>query len=207
MYSSYRPTDEEICRLYDGYRNDEYVIQRQKYESYYTPEFNKSLFEGECCEERKRGLSNFLKGTMDFSKINSVLDFGGDKGQFIPDELRAADCYVYDISGAEVVEGVSLIKNALELRNYNWDFIMCCHVMEHLTDIRGYFEQLISYMGDKSYLYVEVPYERLVNMDYAYIHEHINLFGRRAFFELAEQYSLDVMKFSVDGIIRCLMKK
>lgn len=117
VYSSYRPTDEEICRLYDGYRNDEYVIQRQKYEAYYTYEFNKNLFEGKCCEDRKNGLSNFLKEMLDFSKINSVLDFGGDKGQFIPDELRAADCYVYDISGAEVVEGVGLIKEPLELKN------------------------------------------------------------------------------------------
>ena len=53
-YSSYRPTDEEISRLYAGYRNAEYVKQRQKYEADYTEEFNKSLFGGGCLSEKEK---------------------------------------------------------------------------------------------------------------------------------------------------------
>lgn len=206
-YSSYRPSDEEIERLYDGYRNEEYVRQRQKYESSYTEEFNRSLSGGDDCSERKNGLSAFLKNNIDFGKISYVLDFGGDKGQFIPDDFSAAKRYVYDISGVETVDGVGRIQDPACLSEYHWDFIMCCHVMEHLPDVQEYFRSIVSCMEIGCYLYVEVPYERLSSMDFAWIHEHINLFGRRAFDYLAEQHGLTVIKSSVHTNIRYLMQR
>lgn len=206
-YSSYRPTDEEISRLYAGYRNAEYVRQRQKYEDYYTEEFNKSLSGGNSCPERKNKLARFLEDSIDFGAMSQVLDFGGDKGQFIPDEFRQSECYVYDISGTEVLEGIHLIKKPETLSDYKWDFIMCCHVMEHLPDVQAYFGQLVSLMNDNTYLYVEVPYERPGNMDFVYVHEHINMFGRKAFHELAQRNGLKVIKSAVGCNIRFLMKR
>ena len=139
--------------------------------------------------------------------MSCVLDFGGDKGQFIPDELRHAECYVYDISGTEVLDGIHLIKNPEKLSDYKWDFIMCCHVMEHLPDVQSYFRYLVSLMNDNTYLYVEVPYERPGNVDYVGIHEHINMFGRRAFEMLAVQHGLCMVKMNVNNAISCLFKR
>lgn len=42
-YSSYRPTEEQMKKLYSGYRNKEYQEQRYKFEKSYTEEFNYSL--------------------------------------------------------------------------------------------------------------------------------------------------------------------
>ena len=206
-YSSYRPNDEEITRLYNGYRNDDYLKQRQKYEPAYTAEFNRSLSGEGNCAERKNGLASFLQDTINLEDVKFVLDFGGDKGQFIPDEFASAKRYVYDISGVNVLDGINRIDDFQQLSEIPWDFIMCCHVMEHLPDIQAYFRQLVSYMRIGTYLYIEVPYERLGNMDFAWIHEHINLFGRNALAKLAEQHGLNVLKTAVHSSIRCLMQR
>lgn len=96
-YSSYRPTEEEMSRLYAGYRGKEYQKQRQQHEPYYTPACNANLSSPAEIERRTSHVFTILSTHVDISSIKTVLDFGGDEGQFIPKEL-IADKYVYDIS-------------------------------------------------------------------------------------------------------------
>lgn len=76
-FSKYRPSDLEMEKLYDGYRGEEYVKQRQKYEPRYSALFYES--DG-YVEERKRELSAFFQGVIDCDSIYMLLDYGGMKG-------------------------------------------------------------------------------------------------------------------------------
>ena len=100
-YSEYRPTDKEMARLYTNYRDYTYQRQRQKYESYYTPEVNEGLTSTKEIIRRTSHLSEILNIYTDTTSMKTILDFGGDKGQFIPHEFRAKK-YVYDISNHDI---------------------------------------------------------------------------------------------------------
>ena len=205
-YSEYRPNEEEMSRLYTNYRDEAYQKQRQKYEKEYTKEFNESLFApADGGKERMDGMINFMEGIVDFDKCKNVLDFGGDKGQFIPYAFENAHKYVYEISGTYVVDGITLLTDMKDLSNVEWDVVFCNMVMEHLSDIRGYFTELVECMGKNTYLYIEVPFERYMeNSEMTYIHEHINYFREGVFYELARQNNISVVKSETKDIIRCL---
>ncbi|MBO5238280.1 MAG: methyltransferase domain-containing protein [Lachnospiraceae bacterium] len=208
-YSYYRPSDEEMGRLYSGYRDEIYQQQREKYESAYTKEFNESLFEPQDGgKSRMDGMIRFMKEFVDFEANSFILDFGGDKGQFIPPEFKNSEKFVYEISGSYVLDGIHLITDCNELLRYNWDVIFCNMVMEHLSDIQEYFSQLVSYMTENTILYIEVPIERYMeNAEVAYIHEHINFFREKTFYELAKQNNVQVIKSETTDVIRCLIRK
>ena len=209
-FSSYRPNNEEMGLLYSGYRDEEYQKQRQKYDHYYTPEFNRELYDpADKGALRKKGIIDFIKDVIDIEACKQVLDFGGDKGQFIPDDFITADRYVYEISGTDTVDGVKMIVDKNVLEKYDWDLILCNQVMEHLSDVQDYFSDLVSFMNEKTYLYVEVPNERLFeNSDLIWIHEHINMFSERAFWKLSTQNGVRIVKsVTEDDIIRILIHR
>lgn len=108
----------------------------------------------------------------------------------------------------EAMEGIHLITDSEELSNYKWDIIFCNMVMEHLSDVKGYFSQLLTYMNDETILYIEVPIERYMeNAEVAIIHEHINFFREKTFYELANQNHASVIKSETTDAIRCLIQK
>lgn len=208
-YSSYRPTDAEMDALYAGYHGKEYLEQRNRYEPDYTAAFNREL----CAprdggRERKSRIWNFVKPYLDRERVKTVLDFGGDQGQFMPDELADADRYVYEISGNEVIEGVTLLKKREELDKFVWDLILCNMVMEHLSEPREYFRELASYMSDHTLLYVEVPMERhMENSDFVPIHEHINFFREEVFRFWAQENHLKIVTARTSDIIQVLFQR
>lgn len=208
-YSSYRPSDEEMDLLYAGYRDENYQKLREKYEPSYTKEFNESLFAPpDGGELRRSNISEFLSPVIGKTAIKKVLDYGGDKGQFIPTCFENADRFVFEISGTEVVEGVTLLEDKKDLRLHQWDLILCNMVMEHLSDVQSYFRELVSYMGSSTLLYVEVPNEDYIgDSELAWFHEHINNFSEKTFYYLAGMNDLEVLKTSVTGDIRVLFKK
>lgn len=157
-----RPSDEEMQKLYKDYRGEEYQKQRQKFEAGYTLEFNNYL--GHNLEElsrRKKYTTDIFKNNLDVSSIKTVLDFGGDEGQFIPEILQYAERFVYEISGVTPIDGIKCIGNEKELETYNWDLIMCCHVLEHVSYPMELLTKIINLMKSGSYLYLELPIDKI----------------------------------------------
>lgn len=197
-YASYRPDESEMARLYTGYRDEFYQQQRERHESYYTKEVNDNLGNStEEIERRTTHLFTMLQEHIDIYSIDTILDFGGDKGQFIPSELPAKK-YVYDISShvTGTRGGVEHLCKS-QLSQYKWDFIMCCHVLEHVSYPTQIIDEIYELTHNTSYLYLEVPYQAYWIMPwykrcYKYIqkpkrflkkyapsvaiHEHINMF-------------------------------
>lgn len=194
-YSEYRPTDQEMALLYDGYRNEDYQKLRQKYEPNYTVEFNESLFDPRDVDGRKEGIFNYIsKYACGIDEWKTILDFGGDKGQFIPDQWRKKRRIVYEISNPDVVDGVELISDYSHLQDCQPDLIMCNQVMEHVSDVREYFHKLICLLKVGAYLYIEVPNERwCVDQEFVHFHEHISFFSEKTFCVLAKQFGVDLI--------------
>jgi SAM-dependent methyltransferase len=152
-----RLSDRENNKLYNGYRNNEYQKQRYKFESWYTKKINAGLGENEVAyRSREVHLKKiFEKAKVDVSLIKTVLDYGGDKGQYIPTFINVKK-YVYDISNIQPVEGVIGLTN---INKMEFDFIMCCHVLEHASNPKEIVDILKSHLTNNGLLYLEVPFD------------------------------------------------
>jgi methyltransferase family protein len=150
-----RLTDAEVQRLYAGYRGDAYFKARHSYEFWYSRRTNDGIGGDEAeIASRKLNLSRFLGQRS--KSISTVLDFGGDRGQFIPEDV-GREHFVYEVSDAKPVEGVTRLTSVEGMR---FDFIMLAHVLEHCSEPREML-QLLKPLGHKDTLYYfEVPFER-----------------------------------------------
>jgi hypothetical protein len=155
-----RLEDYETEILYKNYRDDQYQQQRYKHEQWYTKEMNELIGKNNIeLMNRKNNLYNILSKNIDISSIKSVLDFGGDKGQFIIDELSSANRYVYDVSGIEPNKGITKLTSLSECNKYKYDLIMCCHVLEHVSYPNEILQDIKSLSDKNTIVYIEVPFE------------------------------------------------
>lgn len=161
-FAFYNPRleDNEIEILYSNYRDDLYQKQRAKIEPWYTKEIISQIGNNPTeLHSRKSNLTRLLSKYIDISAIKSVLDFGGDKGQFIPDELEGADRYVYEISGVEPLKGIKLVRNLSECKSRAFDLIMCCHVLEHCSYPVNIIDEIRQLSNNRTIIYIEVPFD------------------------------------------------
>lgn len=180
-------------------------------------------FSKDSLEFRKKILSDIIQKYVPQDSISNILDYGGDSGQYIPDIFNSKHRYVYEISDVDPVEGVTRIDNFEDLKDINWDLIMCCHVLEHVSDPKKILDQIFTFLPVNGYLYIEVPYEdyvdSFINTNAVIpIHEHINLFRCETFSKIFEDCHFEILDIqtvnvpSVDGQvfgkhIQCLVKK
>jgi len=160
-YYNPQPDSEELNRYYNGYRGLEFQRMRERYEPTYTKEYNSLADSPQYQKVRKDLLAGYLKLERKVGAIGSVLDFGGDLGQFIPDELSNAKRYVYEISGSIPNPGIIPLKSMEECRQHQFDMIMCSHVLEHVPDPLAVMEKMVDLAGPDTIIYVELPYETL----------------------------------------------
>jgi hypothetical protein len=152
--------ESEVARLYSKYRGEEYLRERHKQEFWYTKKINDSVgHDVKQIEARQQGLSQFLTAHINTKTIDSVLDYGGDRGQCIPDNIGRTK-YVYEVSGAVPREGVSKISTPAGLSKQTYDLIMLCHVLEHCSDVRKMVETVGTLAAEQTIFYFELPYER-----------------------------------------------
>lgn len=135
-------------RLYDQYRSERYFKARNVFEPWYTREINAGV--GESPEFRQKLIADFIGAIPD----PDVLDYGGDRGQFIPKEYPGR--YVYEVSGLTPIEGVTAIT---DLSSNRFAAILCCNVLEHVTDLVGELELLRRCLRPAGTLYIELPSE------------------------------------------------
>jgi SAM-dependent methyltransferase len=158
-YFNPQPDPEELKRYYFGYRSSEFQKMRQKHEPIYTEEFNSGFDSPKEIRLRKNLLREYLKLEINISDIKTVLDYGGDRGQFIIDELRNAKRYVYDISGATTEPGIEYLHSIEKCKEMRYDLIMCCHVLEHVPDPLRILRQIVDLADTNTIIYIELPYD------------------------------------------------
>ena len=150
-----RLTDAEAQRLYAAYRKDRYFEARHSYEFWYSRTINDGIgSDAEEISSRQKNLTAIL-GERSHS-ISTVLDFGGDRGQFIPERI-GSERYVYELSNAEPVKGVVRLTS---IEGRQFDFVMLAHVLEHCSEPGQILHALKPLGHVKTLFYFEVPFER-----------------------------------------------
>lgn len=155
-----RLDDAEIARLYDGYRDERYLRERRRHEPWYTRRANRRLgLDDAVVRARRAALSAFLARHLDVGSIDSVLDFGGDRGQLIPPGV-GRERWVFEISGVAPVPSVRGIRDEASLGARSYDLILLAEVLEHASDPAALLAKVAALGHEGSVLYLEVPHER-----------------------------------------------
>jgi hypothetical protein len=150
-----RLTSAEVEKLYSGYRGEAYFKARHHYEFWYSREVNDGIGSDPAeIQSRKKNLAKLLGNRA--QAFTTVLDYGGDRGQFIPDGI-GAERFVYEISDVEPIEGVTRLSS---VEGKQFDFVMLAHVLEHCSEPREVLRGLKALGHGNTIFYFEVPYER-----------------------------------------------
>jgi hypothetical protein len=163
-FFSKRFTDGQLKRMYSHYRDKEYQKNRQRYEPWYTEKFNNAIGnDPETIELRRKNLFFLVSKAVIEEKISApkvVVDWGGDRGQFIPDFPNLTKKLVYEVSNSVPIDGVDRTESVEEVKLARPDLVLLCHVLEHDHSARETINQLSQLMLEESVLYIEIPEDR-----------------------------------------------
>ncbi len=198
LFSDIRFSDAEMENLYKDYRGEDYVKLRELYEPGYS-ERNASLGNGFNYLEK---IEDLLRPYFEFPI--AILDWGGDTGKNTPLKGYSSGLDIYDISGKQPVEGARIVTLS-EAQAKKYDLIVCSHVLEHVPYPSDLLLKIMSVMGPKSTLYIELPYEDVIreggenpHTKKRHWHEHINFFTEQSLRCLAENVGLQVINLIND---------
>lgn len=87
------------------------------------------------------------------------------------------------------------MKDLEEVKKKSFDLVMCCQVLEHVSNPIEILENMVGVLREEGYLYIEVPNS---NAFMAYsdieINEHINFFFKETMISIASKMGLEVKK-------------
>jgi hypothetical protein len=154
----------ELEWIYGSYRTNTYLRMRRRYEPWYTRKLNRSIGNDfGLLDARRNHLEKLLSSAVQRGLIDSpkrVLDLGGDRGQFIPRLHSIQDRAVLEVSSQIPEAEVKKFSEVGEAREWRADLVMCCHVLEHLTDPISGLRSVLDQENLDQVLYLEVPLDR-----------------------------------------------
>ena len=192
LFLDIRFSDQEMARLYSGYRDDEYAQLRNRFEPGYSSR-NKIILGG---ATHIPAVENFLSGYV--QPPLKILDWGGDTGLNTPFRSASELLHIYDISAKSALPGASRVGKATVERT-PYDLIVLSHVLEHIPYPARTIAEIRSLMTRDAVLYIEVPHEDIVRLNRGsadlltrkrHWHEHINFFTRESLGALLERSGL-----------------
>ena len=195
MFLDMRFDDDELGRLYADYRGAQYTSLREQYEPGYGKR-NEALLEKPAYIPI---VEKILHSHVAASPV--VLDWGGDIGLNTPFASVASRHDVYDISGKIPVGRARQVDASCMASDY--DLIVCSQVLEHVANPRGLIHEIAAVMTTNTRLYLEVPYEALIQRlesgevevgPKRHWHEHINFFTPKSLEVMVSLVGLKVIE-------------
>jgi SAM-dependent methyltransferase len=148
-----RYSDEEMHRLYDAYRGEEYFAIRHRHEPWYTRKLNSmTTATTAVIAQRKAGIAALM--ARHCPNAQSVLDYGGDRGQFIPEHVK--EKYVFDYADVDPVPNVIKL-DGLGARQF--DCVLVLNVLEHVSDPVAEMHKISGLLATGGTLIISVPEE------------------------------------------------
>lgn len=196
LFLDYRFSDSELARLYQGYRDEAYTLERDSYEPGYARTSEHYHGRAAYIADVERWLAPQIPSHP------SVLDWGGDSGVNTPFLGRSTLTHVYDISNVAPVEGATAVERPA-MGDQRYDLVTCSQVLEHVPDPQALLEQIAESVAADTLLYIEVPNEALMrefpgSMALAarkrHWHEHINFFTETSLRLLIERSGFHVQR-------------
>ncbi len=156
LFYNPRLEDEELGRLYQDYRKEEYQRMRHASEAWYTLKFNFDLASPESYEKRRAILKPILHRHLNGRRIARILDYGGDRGDLVAGLLDGAEAFVFDISGIPAADGVTSTSDPAAC---GADLIINSNVLEHVGFPRQHVAEIFAASPKNGLVFLEVPCE------------------------------------------------
>lgn len=191
-YMTPHPTEEQMKNVYDLYDGNE---RNLKNVSWKLKRFKRKLW----------FLVKFMKGK-DFLDIGCNIGFGAE----------AARSYGLNATGIDVSpDAIQHAKRLFPDNNYynmtstglaeqgkKFDLILCCEVIEHLTDVHGFMKSIKKLLKKDGLLYLTTPdagHFRVPKNFLAWKEvqppEHIGFFNKKLIKNLFDEYQLKILFF------------
>lgn len=197
VFSQMRPDADELARVYDGYRGAEYNRVRTIFEPAYPKMI--AMFDSDAEWQNRQNLScAFLEDTVNPAEIRRILDYGGDKGQYIPRIFTSSEKFVYDISGVGVEDGVQIVNDLAAVGQV--DFAMASNILEHVSYPQEIMADILRVCRPGAFVFIDVPQDDPAISEVLDFHEHINFFTLLSVRRLIERMGLKLLKMSLAEI-------
>lgn len=185
LFLDMRFSDQEMTALYQGYRDEAYLSLRERYEPGYRDKDAQLRVALPHLHHTEALLESYLPPRP------RILDWGGDTGNNTPFKDRNSLLHIYDISGVDSLPGSGQVDKQIAA-NTDYDLVVCSHVLEHVPYPADLLLEIRSVMRDDTLLYLEVPFEPLMQERAAgrtaplkrHWHEHINFFSEASLLAL-----------------------
>jgi SAM-dependent methyltransferase len=152
-------SDAEVSTYYQSYRDEQYFIDRNSHEPFYTRRVHDELETKMGGAARRKALASYLStfGVLTGADQGnfSTLDYAGGTGRLIADLPGRKS--VYDVSGEAPALGIEPVT-ALDLTKMKFDLVICAQMIEHATDPKKVMTTLIDLVRPGGHLYIEVPF-------------------------------------------------
>jgi SAM-dependent methyltransferase len=145
----------EADRLYTDYRGEAYYQERHHWEPWYSRAFNDGLGGAEEMLDRREIYAEILRRHAGNALIESVLDYGGDRGQLMHGG-PGQEHFVFDISGVAPEPGVTGLS-AASLADQKFDLVLLCEVLEHVSEPMQVLREVLKHVKPGGLLYITVP--------------------------------------------------
>ena len=198
LFCDIRFSDAEVNALYAGYREEAYVALRDHYEPGYAKR-NEGLVE---IVTYKPGIEAFLDPYLRDSRLHgglTILDWGGDTGSNTPFKQRRTSLDIFDISGKDVVPGARVVTQE-QAASAKYQLVICGQLLEHTPYPSDVLADVRQAMDAKSVLYIEVPFEPIMQQNVAdretikrHWHEHVNFYTPSSMSALLESCGFEVL--------------
>ena len=148
---------EEANNYYSTYRDAGYLRERNSFEPFYTEKVHRGIHDWLRSKGRRIALAQVLEQAGAPTAFSAALDFGGGGGHMLLD-IAAARKAVFDLSDDEMEPGITRITS-LEPAGCDWDLVLSCQVLEHLSDPLSAVVQVREMLLPGGWFYAEVPDE------------------------------------------------
>lgn len=197
VFSQMRPDADELARVYEGYRGPDYNAIRTIFEPNY-PMMNAAIDSDAEWKNRQNLSCDFLEDKVNPATIHRILDYGGDKGQYIPRIFSGSEKFVYDISGVGVEDGVQIVNDLAAVGQV--DFVMASNILEHVSYPQEILADILKVCRPGAFIFIDVPQENPAVTPVLDFHEHINFFTPATVRRLIECMGLSLLKMSLAKI-------
>lgn len=149
-------------------------------------------------------LTNRKQFIYDMSINKSVLDFGSNDESNTLSFFNGYKNYVKELVGVDLVSNDPRIIKAnvcdFNINRY-FDVVVAGEIIEHLTNIDGFFNSCKNHMNKDSVLIVTTPnpysfmrlFEKLFKSEVSNYKDHVLLLDKTVFFNLVKRYDFDII--------------
>jgi hypothetical protein len=158
-FFSHRFNEDEMNSLYGNYRRKQYLEIRNRWEPWFKSNENNAYKAqtNSLIENRREFFNKSMRiAGIDIKTLNGCVDFGGDLGQFIPEEIEGEKIVVDYSDQVDLNQSVKVVRTIEEVIS-KVDLVLCCHVLEHLPEIKPTIRSIASKITQRGYIYIEVP--------------------------------------------------